>query len=1122
MSDRVKRWLEAIGLGEHVESFVENDIDFDLLSRLSSEDLKELGLSVGHRRRFLDAVANLKEVAAEGVGISSPSVPHGEAERRQLTVMFCDLVDSTELSQRLDAEDLREVNLAYQDACKVAIERYEGYVARYMGDGVLAYFGYPLAHEDDAERAIHAGLGVVHKISGLNKTVGNTQGVELGVRVGIATGPVVVGDLIGEGASQESAVVGETPNLAARLQALASRNAVVIGPGTHELVTGRFEIEDLGEHELKGLYKPVRAWRVVAPAAAESRFEAIHGTGLTPLVGREHEIGLLLERWEQTKEGDGQVVLLSGEAGIGKSRVAGALRERTAGDTPIRLRYQCSPYHTNSILHPVIEQMERAAHFTVADTRDKKIEKLESLLAQANPDLEAVVPLFASLLSIQPGQRYTPLDMTPERQKEETLHALITQLEGLASGHPLLLIFEDVHWADPTTLALLELVIERVQRIRVLAVITYRPEFSPPWSGHTHVTALTLNRFTRSLAMAMVAKVTEKASLPEEVRQQIVEKTDGIPLFVEELTKTILESDLRGEDSGRHSLSGGRSKTVIPATLHDSLTARLDRLAEGKRVAQAGSVIGREFSWQLLEIVCGLQPAKLSNALDELSDAGLVFRRGLGPDATYIFKHALVQEAAYESLLRSNRRGLHGRIAEGLLSQFPETTEAQPELLAHHFTEAGRADEAINYWLQAGSRAAEHAANREAIGHLTAGLAVLLESPESTARARRELDFQMELCGPYLATKGWGAEETAETFVRARELCTLLGETELLPPVLNGEYMRELSIGRFRAAREVAAELLRFGEQRHDAEAILQGHRILGWGALYLGEFSVSRTHIDEALRLYDPEQHGGLKLRYAYDARVAVLCARAISQCLCGYPDQANETTNEAIASARSIDHEPTLAYALILAGAFPAALLNNPQKAADFGEETLILSKRLSSPVWLGYGRVMCGWSACMHSLDDGCVQLFREGHESLKFSAPNPWQPFLLTLQAEIHTSRGETDRALRVLENALQLVDRTDERSWEALVHNLFGKTLLAQDSRNTQQAEASFSRGIEVAQIQGAKSLELRAATSLARLWQNQGKRDEARDLLAPVYDWFTEGFDTEDLKGAKTLLDQLT
>ena len=433
------------------------------------------------------------------------------------------------------------------------------------------------------------------------------------------------------------------------------------------------------------------------------------------------------------------------------------------------------------------------------------------------------------------------------------------------------------------------------------------------------------------------------------------------------------------------SLPEGRSKTAIPATLHDSLTARLDRLSEGKQVAQAGSVIGREFSWQLLEFVCGLQPAKLSDALDELSGAGLIFRRGVGPDATYIFKHALVQEAAYESLLRSNRRGLHGRIADGLLSQFPETIEAQPELLAYHFTEAGSTEEAINYWLQAGCRAAQRAANREAIGHLTAGLAVLLESPASTARARRELDFQLELCGPYMATKGWGAGETATTFVRARELCTLLGETELLPPILNGEYMRELSTGRFRAAREVAEELLRFGEQQHDAEAILQGHRILGWGALYLGEFSVSRTHIDEVLRLYDPEQHGGLKLRYAYDARVAVLCARAISQCLCGYPDQANETTKEAIASARSIDHEPTLAYALILAGAFPAALLNNLQKTADFGEETLILSRRLSSPVWLGYGRVMCGWSACMRSLDEGCAQLFREGHESLKSLAP-----------------------------------------------------------------------------------------------------------------------------------------
>ncbi len=1119
MPEHVAIWLHKLGLDQYISNFSDNDIDTDLLLQLTDSDLKELGIdSLGHRKTILGGIRNLGEEKFES---TTPETDRGQPEHRQLTVMFSDLVDSTVLSQQLDLEDLRHINVAYQDACKTVIDRYEGYIARYMGDGILAYFGFPKAHEDDPERAILAGLAITREVSSLNESLEMNLDSELAVRVGITTGPVVVGDLIGEAASQENAVVGETPNLAARLQTLASRNSVVVGPGTHDLMLNQFEYEDLGERELKGFSRPIHAWRVVSPITSERRFIATRGDHLTPLVGREHEIGLLYERWEQAKEGEGQVVLLSGEAGIGKSRVAETLLERTEADNPVCLRYQCSPYHTNSILHPVIEQMERAAQITPEDTSAQRFEKFESLLAQANAPLESTVPLLAPLMSVQPGDNYPQLEMTPERQKEETLHALLAHLDSLADGQSLILIYEDVHWVDPTTLALLELVIVWSQRMPVLTIITFRPEFSSPWSSYTHVTSLTLNRLTRSLAKAMVSNVAGELQLPEKVRKQIIEKTDGIPLFVEELTRTVLESSRNAEGAGQDQSGAGPPRVVIPTTLQDSLTARLDRLSYGKQVAQEGGVIGREFSWQLLCCISGLQSENLTVALHELVDSGMLYRRGTGAGASYVFKHALIQEAAYVSLLRSTRRSLHEKIARALLSQFPDIAGSNPELVAYHFTEAGFAEEASTYWLNAGRQAAQRAANLEAIGHLTSGLDTLQTMPDSTDRARRELDFQIELCGPYLSIRGWGGEETAATYARARELCTQLGEIGQLPSVLNGEYFRELTKGRCQSARDVAVELLQFGDKHKNSEAILQGHRLLGWVSLYLGEFSVCRSHVDTALRLYDPDQHGELKLRYAHDTRVAMLCVRTITQCLCGYPDQGKETAKAAIAYAHKIDHEPTLAYAIMYAKASTAIFLNEPENAYEIAGELLLLSERLSSSLWRGYGCVIRGWSACRLNADDDAMQLFREGHELLEHTSPNPWQPVLLSLLAEILVSRGDIERALLELDNALHLVERTGERSWESGIYNQYGQTLLALDSGKAQEAENSFLKGLEVARSQGARTLELRAATSLADLWQDQGRCDQALDLLMPVYNGFSEGFNIPDLVKSKILLDKL-
>ena len=956
MSEDVTKWLEERGLGKYAHAFIENDATIGELPLLTDDDLREIGLPVGARRRFLAAVSETAPAKESPTPTpqSEQTSSTGEAERRQLTVMFCDLVGSTILSQRLDPEDLRELNRLYQDACKAAIERYDGYVARYMGDGVLAYFGYPQAHEDDAERAIHAALGVVESVAGLSPCVGDGADVDLAVRVGIATGPVVVGDLIGEGASQENAVVGETPNLAARLQGLADENTVVIGPGTYELTVERFECRNLGAHSLKGIAESINAWRVVAPIAAESRFEAAHRTGVTPLVGREHEIGLLLERWAQAKEGDGQVVLLSGEAGIGKSRITEILRERATGDDPVRLRYQCSPYHTNTALHPVIEQLRRASQFEAEDTDEVKLAKLETLLARGTVDPAAVAPLFAPLLSIPTNGRYPPLEMTPERQKEGTLQALVAQMDGLSHEQPVLFIFEDVHWADPTSLELLGITIERTQDLPALVVITFRPEFTAPWTGYTHVTSLTLNRFTRSLVATMVNKVTTGKPLPDKVLAQIVEKTDGVPLFVEELTKTTLESGLLTEEADKYVLSGPLPEVAIPTTLHDSLLARLDRLGTVKEVAQTASAIGREFDHELLAALSPLSVDELHEALDQLINAGLIFPRGRSTKTIYSFKHALVQDAAYESLLRSTRQTLHGRIAETIRATFPDVVSAQPELLAHHFTEARRSSEAIEWWLRAGQQAAERSAIQETVAHLSRGLVVLGRLPQSTERDRRELAFQIALGGPLMTTRGWGAPDTAKTFKRARELCEQLGDTKELLPALYGEWIQTITGGDISAGQDAAIELLRLSEEQGDSAGIVNAHRCLCFCSLLSGNLASAGRYIEEGLKVYDPKEHRSLGYRFAHDPLVSLLSQRALIESLTGYGERALETCTEAIGYATELAHLPSRIFATWISGALSAAIRRDIESAERHSREILSLSKELNIPTWRAWGSV------------------------------------------------------------------------------------------------------------------------------------------------------------------------
>jgi class 3 adenylate cyclase len=737
----IAAWLRELGLERYEAAFRENDIAPAVLPELTDRDLQDLGVSLGHRRLLLKAIRALAEDAAERHHIEASPSPaarpasHSGAERRQLTVMFVDLVGSTALSARLDPEDMSGVIRAYQECCAEVIRRWDGHVAKYLGDGVLAYFGWPQAHEDAAERAVRAGLELTDAIAKL----GTPAGYTLAARIGIATGLVMVGELIGEGVAREQAVVGETPNLAARLQALAAPGSVVISQATRRLVGGLFELADLGPRRLKGFAEPLVAFRVKGEGSVEGRFEAFHGERLTPLVGREQELAILLERWAWAKEGEGQVVLLAGEPGIGKSRLLRALRQEMSGEPHLVLSHFCSPYHINSALHPTIGQLERAAGFAPGDKPEARRAKLEDLLGQATEQLDEAVPLIGALLGLPADPRYPALNLSPQRQKQRTLEILIDQLAGFARHRPVLELYEDVHWADPSTRELLDLMVERVRALQVLAVLAYRPEFSPAWTGRAHVTLLPLNRLGRRQGAAMVQRIAAGKALPAEVLGQIVARTDGVPLFVEELTKTVLESVLLADKGDHYELSGPLPPLAIPTTLHDSLMARLDRLAPVKEIAQTAAVIGREFSHDLLAEVADRAEAELETALDELVAAELVYRHGLPPDATYSFKHALVQEAAYQSLLKSKRQQLHARIAEALEEEFPDVGETGPEVLARHLTEAGQAERAIAYWRAAAQRASERSAHQEAIAHLGKGVELLRELPETQKRNRLEL-----------------------------------------------------------------------------------------------------------------------------------------------------------------------------------------------------------------------------------------------------------------------------------------------------------------------------------------------------------------------------------------------
>ncbi|MEH2503918.1 putative ATPase/class 3 adenylate cyclase [Bradyrhizobium sp. AZCC 1578] len=1121
----VAAWLCGLGLGQYEQAFRENDIDAEVLMDLTAEDLIGLGVaSIGHRRKLLAAIANLRagSISATTPATAPPATVSGkallvpEAERRQLTVMFVDLVDSTALAARLDPEEMAEVLRTYQSAVAGAIARFEGHVAKYMGDGVLAYFGYPRAHENEAERAVRAGLAAVAAVHSLV----SVHGEMLASRVGIATGPVVVGELIGEGAAREETVVGDTPNLAARLQTLAEPDTVAISARTRELIGGLFELAELGPQILKGFPVPVRAWRVVGEGAAESRFEALHGADLTPLVGRENEIGLLLEHWERAKEGEGQVVLLGGEPGIGKSRLVRALRGRLENEPHTPLSHYCSPHHQTSPLYPVIGHLERAAGFAADDPAATRLDKLEALLALSTDHVAAVAPLLAALLSVETAARYPPLDMSPHRQKERTLEELVNQVLGLATRRPVLALYEDVHWADPTSLELLDLMVDRVQGAPVLVLITFRPEFEPPWMRYAHVTALALSRLSRRQGAAMVARLSGGKALPPAVLDQIVAKTDGVPLFVEELTRTVLEANLLRDEGDHYALAGPLPPMAIPTTLQESLLARLDRLAPAREVAQVAAAIGREFSHELLAITAALPESELHMALDDLVGSGLVFRRGTPPQATYSFKHALVQDAAYATLVRAKRQRLQARIAAAIEQHFPETVQAQPELLAHHFTAAGLAEPAIDYWLRAGQRAIARSAMTEALAQLRSGLDLLAGLPEAD-RKRRELDLQVALGVALMATQGWSAPDAGRANARARELCEQIGATAQLWPLLYGQWVFHGVRAEHKAARDVADEFLRRAQDHQETSATVMAHRVSGTGAFWRGEVTAARIHLERTLALYDPEQHRSLAFLYVQDPRVAALSALSWTLFALGCPEQARAHSQEALGAARELAHLNTLAYALLYA-CFFEQYRGAWREAKDRAEALVELSTDQGFPHFLAPAIVIRGWALTQSGeVQTGLTQI-RQGIPAWRATGAGLYEPYFLGLQAEAHGRSGATEEGLDLVAKALERAEETAEGWFEAELHRIMGELMLRLPKPDPISAEARFGHAAATARRQGAKLWELRAATCLARLWREQGRRGEAHDLLSRLYSQFTEGFGTPDLQAASAILRETT
>jgi predicted ATPase len=927
---------------------------------------------------------------------------------------------------------------------------------------------------------------------------------------------------VGGGTRQEQLALGETPNLAARLQGIAAPNTLVISATTFQLLGGFFACQPLGTPLLKGQTQPLAVYRVLYESMARSRLEAAGSTGWTPLVGREQEIRLLRERWAQVKEGAGQVVLLSGEAGIGKSRLVQILTDQVATEPQAWLTpCQCSPYHQHTALYPMIELLERVAlRFEREESPPQKRRKLEGFLVQHGLPLAEAVPLLAALLSLPLPADSAPLTVSPAQQKQQTLHTLLTILLRIAAQQPVLFVMEDLHWVDPSTLELLSLLVDQGPTARILTLFTFRPDFRPPWTGRAHLTQLTVNRLPRRQAVEVIRQVAHGKGLPSEVVEQIVAKTDGVPLFVEELTKMVLESGLLQEQDEGYALTGPLHPLAIPATLHDSLMARLDRLAAVKPMAQLGATLGREFSYALLHAVAPWDAEFVQRGLHQLVAAEFLYQRGVPPQATYTFKHALIQDVAYQSLLRSTRQQYHQRIAQVLEAQFPETVATQPELVAQHYTVAGCTEQAILYWQRAGQQASARSANLEAISHLTTGIALLTALPEIPAHTQQALSLHLALGAALQIAKGMAAPEVEHAYTQARALCQQVGETPELVPVLFGLWRFYNTRSQLHTARELGETLLRLAQCAADPALAVIAHYALGLTWFCLGALPAARQHLEDAIARYTPDQRRAPGFRMGQDPGVACRVHAARTLWCLGYPGQALARIHEALVLAHELSHPLSLAFAQCQA-AWVYQCCGDVPAVSQHAEAAVVLATAQGFPLWAAQGTSMRGWALAMQGQGEAGLAQLRQGIAAWRATGAALNVQYYCTVLADVCDHLGHPAEGRQVLAEAHALGERHEERVWEAEVCRLRGVVLLRQPGTPQAEAETWLQRALDVARRQEAKSLELRAAMSLSRLWHQQGKRQEAHALLAEVYGWFTEGFDTADLQEAKALLEEL-
>jgi class 3 adenylate cyclase/tetratricopeptide (TPR) repeat protein len=1100
---QLQEWLKEQGLEQYAGVFADNDIDFDILSDLSESDLEKLGLSLGHRRKLMRALAALQPASGQPQIASlseAPPITTGaqEAERRQVTVLFSDLVGSTALASAVDPEEMSALIRRYQDACAGAIARFDGFIAKFMGDGVLAYFGYPQGQEDAAERSVHAALAIIDSLMLLKRP----DGKALETRIGIATGLVVIGDIIGSGAAREHSIVGETPNLAARLQTLAEPNSILVSQGTHQLLGRQFDYQSLGEQTLKGFAKPVLVWRVLREAAVASRF-AGRPARPGPFIGRVQEIGLLLDRWQLAKEREGQVIFLSGEPGMGKSRIVDALCERIVDDPYYHLICQCSPYHTNSALHPVIRQFERSAGFTLEDSAAIKLEKLEALLSATGNLTDSTASLLADLLSIPFDGRYPPLEFSPAQRKTETIAAIVHQLTRLAEQKPVLFVLEDAHWIDPTTQELVTRLIDGIGSTRVLTLITARPEFLSPWTGRDHVTSLVLSRLSKTQCAELIAGVATAGMLRPALVDDILAKTDGVPLFVEELTKAVIES-------------ATPDRPAVPATLQDSLMARLDRLGPAKEIAQVAAVIGQQFSYALLETVSPASAADVATGIARLVDAGLAFPQSQASEPSYSFKHALMRDVAYDNLLRGRRQQIHERVARALEEHFPAVAESEPELLAQHFGRAGLAALACTYYERAGDRAAARSNFAEAVAHFSAGLTEAGQLVEGPDRSRRELALLLKL-GPALGImKGPQSLEVEEVYGRAHAIGTILSDETGLFKAIWGLWF-SANVGRnLERARDRAQELVTLAQHSTDQDLLLEAFHCRWSTAYFRGDVATSLKDSREGVERYDPARHSWMGPVFGgHDPGVCAHQVQAAQLCLAGFIGEGKKRFEQALSLAELLKHPHTLAFAL-QNGMLINQLIGDHKAVERVGQRLIELADKYNFPPQRAHALILSGWA---HALgQDSTAGLESMEAEFPRASAIGPLFRYYAALLAEARAKFGKVSDALTVLRWGLDSVTEPGVGFCVPELYRLQGVCLLDLDSHNDEEAMTSLQMAVDVAKQQGAALFQLKATINLADAANKMGQPERGLQPLRDLCANLPEGFDAPELAKAKRLL----